>query len=189
MNFLWGDSWNKWWVHAAVVPSCLTFVLTLSCRDEEFSVSSVLASDVIHASRKDIPCIFRVSPPDCICLKVTKLSEYYSAAHVTSHPSFSSPLLSLGDGVPAFPLQQPQALHPDPGRQRSGEEQMGGPPQRAPPHPQEEQAQGALRLRPQRGLRQHPATHQDHTICCYHRYAFSTHWATEQTTRGVMRSS
>lgn len=30
-------------------------------RDEEFSVSSVLASDVIHASRKDVPCIFRVS--------------------------------------------------------------------------------------------------------------------------------
>lgn len=32
----------------------------VSCRDEEFSVSSVLASDVIHASRRDIPCIFRV---------------------------------------------------------------------------------------------------------------------------------
>ncbi|XP_073464731.1 serine/threonine-protein kinase MRCK beta isoform X1 [Aquarana catesbeiana] len=30
-------------------------------RDEEFSVSSVLASDVIHATRKDIPCIFRVT--------------------------------------------------------------------------------------------------------------------------------
>uniref|UniRef100_A0ACB8GA08 Serine/threonine-protein kinase MRCK alpha n=1 Tax=Sphaerodactylus townsendi TaxID=933632 RepID=A0ACB8GA08_9SAUR len=29
--------------------------------DEEFSVSSVLASDVIHANRKDIPCIFRVT--------------------------------------------------------------------------------------------------------------------------------
>lgn len=29
-------------------------------RDDEFSVSSVLASDVIHASRRDIPCIFRV---------------------------------------------------------------------------------------------------------------------------------
>ncbi|XP_072284404.1 serine/threonine-protein kinase MRCK beta isoform X4 [Pyxicephalus adspersus] len=29
--------------------------------DEEFSVSSVLASDVIHATRKDIPCIFRVT--------------------------------------------------------------------------------------------------------------------------------
>uniref|UniRef100_A0A8C9BB72 CDC42 binding protein kinase alpha n=1 Tax=Phocoena sinus TaxID=42100 RepID=A0A8C9BB72_PHOSS len=33
----------------------------IDMRDEEFSVSSVLASDVIHASRKDIPCIFRVS--------------------------------------------------------------------------------------------------------------------------------
>lgn len=32
----------------------------ISYRDEEFSVSSVLASDVIHASRRDIPCIFRV---------------------------------------------------------------------------------------------------------------------------------
>ncbi|XP_063049342.1 serine/threonine-protein kinase MRCK alpha-like [Engraulis encrasicolus] len=30
-------------------------------RDEEFSVSSVLPSDVIHANRKDIPCIFRVT--------------------------------------------------------------------------------------------------------------------------------
>ncbi|XP_034848602.1 serine/threonine-protein kinase MRCK beta isoform X2 [Mirounga leonina] len=33
----------------------------LDLRDEEFSVSSVLASDVIHASRRDIPCIFRVT--------------------------------------------------------------------------------------------------------------------------------
>ncbi|XP_066474779.1 serine/threonine-protein kinase MRCK alpha isoform X3 [Tiliqua scincoides] len=33
----------------------------LEMRDEEFSVSSVLASDVIHANRKDIPCIFRVT--------------------------------------------------------------------------------------------------------------------------------
>uniref|UniRef100_A0AAY4EHA5 non-specific serine/threonine protein kinase n=1 Tax=Denticeps clupeoides TaxID=299321 RepID=A0AAY4EHA5_9TELE len=33
----------------------------LDLRDEEFSVSSVLASDVIHATRKDIPCIFRVT--------------------------------------------------------------------------------------------------------------------------------
>ncbi|XP_077197034.1 serine/threonine-protein kinase MRCK alpha isoform X7 [Paroedura picta] len=33
----------------------------LDMRDEEFSVCSVLASDVIHASRKDIPCIFRVT--------------------------------------------------------------------------------------------------------------------------------
>ncbi|XP_036847821.2 serine/threonine-protein kinase MRCK beta isoform X1 [Manis javanica] len=33
----------------------------LDLRDDEFSVSSVLASDVIHASRRDIPCIFRVT--------------------------------------------------------------------------------------------------------------------------------
>uniref|UniRef100_A0A8C1UVW7 Serine/threonine-protein kinase MRCK alpha n=1 Tax=Cyprinus carpio TaxID=7962 RepID=A0A8C1UVW7_CYPCA len=30
-------------------------------RDEEFSASSVLESDVIHANKKDIPCIFRVT--------------------------------------------------------------------------------------------------------------------------------
>ncbi|XP_062821525.1 serine/threonine-protein kinase MRCK gamma isoform X2 [Anolis carolinensis] len=30
-------------------------------RDEQFSVSPVLASDVIHASSKDVPCIFRVT--------------------------------------------------------------------------------------------------------------------------------
>uniref|UniRef100_A0A674CWD2 non-specific serine/threonine protein kinase n=1 Tax=Salmo trutta TaxID=8032 RepID=A0A674CWD2_SALTR len=33
----------------------------LDLRDEEFSVSSVMASDVIHATRKDVPCIFRVT--------------------------------------------------------------------------------------------------------------------------------
>ncbi|XP_072356332.1 serine/threonine-protein kinase MRCK alpha-like isoform X3 [Scyliorhinus torazame] len=32
----------------------------IDMRDEEFSVSSVLASDVIHANRKDVPCIFRI---------------------------------------------------------------------------------------------------------------------------------
>ncbi len=51
---------------AALGFACLTFDHVLSCRDEEFSVSSVLASDVIHASRKDIPCIFRVSPLDVL---------------------------------------------------------------------------------------------------------------------------
>lgn len=33
----------------------------LDLRDEAFSVSSVFASDVIHATRKDIPCIFKVT--------------------------------------------------------------------------------------------------------------------------------
>ncbi|XP_063146433.1 serine/threonine-protein kinase MRCK beta isoform X2 [Candoia aspera] len=33
----------------------------LDLRDEEFCVSSVLASDVIHANQKDVPCIFRVT--------------------------------------------------------------------------------------------------------------------------------
>uniref|UniRef100_A0AAR2JY42 Serine/threonine-protein kinase MRCK alpha n=1 Tax=Pygocentrus nattereri TaxID=42514 RepID=A0AAR2JY42_PYGNA len=33
----------------------------IDMRDEEFSVSPVLASDVIHANKKDIPCIFRVT--------------------------------------------------------------------------------------------------------------------------------
>lgn len=33
----------------------------LDLRDDEFAVSSVLASDVIHATRRDIPCIFRVT--------------------------------------------------------------------------------------------------------------------------------
>nr|CAD7589041.1 unnamed protein product [Timema genevievae] len=33
----------------------------LDMRDEEFAVSSVRDSDVIHATKKDVPCIFRVS--------------------------------------------------------------------------------------------------------------------------------
>uniref|UniRef100_A0A8B9RFL1 non-specific serine/threonine protein kinase n=1 Tax=Astyanax mexicanus TaxID=7994 RepID=A0A8B9RFL1_ASTMX len=53
----------------------------LDLRDEEFSVSSVLASDVIHATRKDVPCIFRVtsstlsSPVRAVSLLVLAESE------------------------------------------------------------------------------------------------------------------
>ncbi|XP_029453856.1 serine/threonine-protein kinase MRCK beta [Rhinatrema bivittatum] len=53
----------------------------LDLRDEDFSVSSVLASDVIHATRKDIPCIFRVtasllgSPPRTTSLLILTENE------------------------------------------------------------------------------------------------------------------
>ncbi|XP_036066486.1 serine/threonine-protein kinase MRCK alpha isoform X1 [Oryzias melastigma] len=52
----------------------------IDMRDEEFSVSSVLASDVIHASRKDIPCIFRVT-----------------ASHLTASSSQKTSILMLAD--------------------------------------------------------------------------------------------
>ncbi len=45
------------WCSTLILQTCVCY------RDEEFSVSSVLASDVIHATRKDIPCIFRVGDP------------------------------------------------------------------------------------------------------------------------------
>ncbi|XP_014902111.1 serine/threonine-protein kinase MRCK beta [Poecilia latipinna] len=69
---------KKGWQRAfAVVSDCKLFLydipegkstqpgvvagLVLDLRDEDLSVSSVLASDVIHATRKDVPCIFRVT--------------------------------------------------------------------------------------------------------------------------------
>uniref|UniRef100_H3AMD0 CDC42 binding protein kinase alpha n=1 Tax=Latimeria chalumnae TaxID=7897 RepID=H3AMD0_LATCH len=46
---------------ASLIADMNESLVSLSLRDEEFSVCSVLASDVIHANRKDIPCIFRVT--------------------------------------------------------------------------------------------------------------------------------
>ena len=48
------------WSKFILKDSIFTKLLFVLCRDEEFSVSGVLASDVIHASKKDIMCIFRV---------------------------------------------------------------------------------------------------------------------------------
>ena len=33
----------------------------IDMRDEQFAVLSVTQADVIHANKKDLPCIFRVS--------------------------------------------------------------------------------------------------------------------------------
>ncbi|XP_041468189.1 serine/threonine-protein kinase MRCK alpha-like isoform X2 [Lytechinus variegatus] len=51
----------------------------LDMRDEEFSVSSVLAADVIHAPSKDVPCIFKVSVsqlnPPGLCAQLLLLAD------------------------------------------------------------------------------------------------------------------
>uniref|UniRef100_A0A1A7XDL4 non-specific serine/threonine protein kinase n=1 Tax=Iconisemion striatum TaxID=60296 RepID=A0A1A7XDL4_9TELE len=74
---------KKGWQRAfAVVSDCKLFLydipeakstqpgvvasLVLDLKDEELSVSSVLESDVIHATKKDIPCIFRVTSSQLI---------------------------------------------------------------------------------------------------------------------------
>ncbi|XP_056408509.1 serine/threonine-protein kinase MRCK alpha-like [Hyla sarda] len=47
-------------VYDAISQCNTTILQVIDMRDEHFSVSSVLESDVIHANPKDIPCIFRV---------------------------------------------------------------------------------------------------------------------------------
>jgi serine/threonine-protein kinase MRCK len=50
-------------------------------RDEEFSVSSVRDSDVIHATKKDIPCIFRVSSTAAIIIVDPYVIAYFYNLH------------------------------------------------------------------------------------------------------------
>lgn len=83
----------------------------LPFRDEEFSVSSVLASDVIHASRKDIPCIFRVRPTSLVAKKkkpnasrraltrcdATPLSPQVTASQLSHSSNHKPSILILAD--------------------------------------------------------------------------------------------
>lgn len=84
-------------------------------RDEEFSVSSVLASDVIHATRRDIPCIFRVgvvliletiSLGIELCMSLPSMSLCQSRPHTQSGVPHTE--------APAPPAALPVVLPPPP---------------------------------------------------------------------------
>lgn len=53
---------------------------------------------------------------------------------------------STGNSISAVRLLQSEDVHPDPGRQRAREVEVGVRSERAAPHPEEKQAEGAFRL-------------------------------------------
>ncbi|MPC81461.1 Serine/threonine-protein kinase MRCK alpha [Portunus trituberculatus] len=55
-------------------------------RDEQFEVSTVRDSDVIHANKKDIPCIFRQMYRSTLSCLPLALSQSRVCSAVTSAP-------------------------------------------------------------------------------------------------------
>lgn len=54
---------------------------------------------------------------------------------------------STGNSISAVSLAESEDVHPDPGRQRAREDEVGVRSERAATHPEEKQAEGAFRLR------------------------------------------
>lgn len=90
-------------------------------RDPEFSVTGVRESDVIHAAKKDVPCIFRVSIAP---IRIHRIELYEIIFSIQDYN-----VVDRGRSIGA---------HTDAGRYRIGEGQMGGCAQRTTSHSQTE---------------------------------------------------
>ncbi len=140
-------------------------IVSFPHRDDEFSVSSVLASDVIHASRKDVPCIFRV------CSK-TSCSLNDSLIFLPNRASWSLTVFALNctGSIIRFELSSPASASAGVSWEWGGEEEVGGHPRGAAEHPGQEPPEEPCGACPTWGLRQQPACHQNYTLCCHRRW-------------------
>uniref|UniRef100_A0A671PG26 non-specific serine/threonine protein kinase n=1 Tax=Sinocyclocheilus anshuiensis TaxID=1608454 RepID=A0A671PG26_9TELE len=69
----------------------------IDMRDEEFSASSVLESDVIHANKKDIPCIFRVRAYRQFVISHSFFLTMVTASQLSASSSQKTCILILAD--------------------------------------------------------------------------------------------